>query len=167
MIPRNIDPERNMPYDPILLVEDDENDVFIMRRALERARIVNPLVVVRDGLEAINYLKGMGSDATGAPSPPLLLLLDIKMPVMGGFEVLEWIRKQRPLNRVVVIVFSSSRHPSDIARAYDLHANSFLVKRSSVEETTELLRSLHNYWFCWNEKPNLQVVLTRLLDAGS
>jgi CheY-like chemotaxis protein len=156
-----------MAYDPILLVEDDENDVFILKRALERARIVNPIIAVRDGLEAINYLKGMGSDTAGAPTPPLLLLLDIKMPIMGGFEVLEWIRKQPRLNRVVVIVFSSSRHPADIARAYDLHANSFLVKRSSVEETTELLRSLHNYWLCWNEKPNLEVVLTRTQDAGS
>jgi CheY-like chemotaxis protein len=155
-----------MPYDPILLVEDDENDVFILKRSLERARIANPLVVVRDGLEAINYLKGVGSPATDAPKMPLLVLLDIKMPIMGGFEVLQWIRQQPQLNRVVVIVFSSSRHPEDIARAYDLHANSFLVKRSSMEETTDLLRSLHNYWFCWNEKPNLQVVLSRLQDQG-
>lgn len=153
-----------MPFDPILLAEDDENDVFIMRRALEKALIVNPLVVVRDGLEAVNYLKGMGTSEAGVPRVPLLILLDIKMPMMNGFEVLEWVRKQGPLNRVIVVVFSSSRHPEDIARAYDLHANSFLVKRSSIEETTELLRSMHNYWFCWNEKPNLQVTLTRLQD---
>lgn len=151
-----------MPYDPILLAEDDENDVFIMRRSLEKALIVNPLVVVRDGLETVNYLKGMGTNTAGNPRVPLLILLDIKMPVMGGFEVLDWIRKQPPLNRVIVVVFSSSRHPEDIAKAYDLHANSFLVKRSTIDETTELLRSMHNYWFCWNEKPNLKVALTRL-----
>ena len=150
-----------MPYDPILLAEDDENDVFIMRRSLEKALIVNPLVVVRDGVEAVNYLKGMGTAAAGTPRLPLVTLLDIKMPRMGGFEVLEWIRKQAPLNRVIVVMFSSSRHPADVARAYDLHANSFLVKRSSIEETTDLLRTMHNYWFCWNEKPNLQVHLTR------
>ncbi len=153
-----------MPYDPILLAEDDENDVFIMKRALEKARIVNPLVVARDGLETINYLKGMGTVTAGTPRVPLLLLLDIKMPMMGGFEVLQWVRQQPPLNRVIVVVFSSSRHPEDVARAYDLHANSFLVKRSSVEETAEMLRSMHNYWFCWNEKPNLQAALTRLQD---
>ena len=153
-----------MPYDPILLAEDDENDVFIMRRSLERALIINPLIVVRDGLEAVNYLKGMGTAQAGAPKLPLLVLLDIKMPVMGGFEVLQWIRTQRPLNRLIAVMFSSSRHPEDIARAYDLHANSFLVKRSSIEETSDMLRSMHNYWFCWNEKPNLEVVLTRLQD---
>ena len=156
-----------MPYDPILLAEDDENDVFIMQRALERALIVNPLIVVRDGLEAINYLKGMGTANAGCPKVPLLLLLDIKMPMMGGFEVLQWIRKQPPLNRVIVVVLSSSRHPEDVARAYDLHANSYLVKRGSIEETTDLLRSMHNYWFCWNEKPNLQVELRRLPNPSA
>jgi CheY-like chemotaxis protein len=148
-----------MPYDPILLAEDDENDVFLVRRAIQQARIVNPLVVVRNGLEAVNYLKGMG--ATDLPKVPLMLLLDIKMPVMGGFEVLEWVRRQKPLDRLIVILFSSSGHPTDVARGYDLHANSFLVKRSSMRETVELFRSLHNYWFCWNEKPDLRVVLAR------
>jgi CheY-like chemotaxis protein len=148
-----------MPYDSILLAEDDENDVFIVRRAMEEARIANPLVVVRDGLEAINYLKGMGT--TAAPTLPLLLLLDLKMPVMGGFDVLEWVRRQKPLDRLIVVLFSSSRHPMDVARGYDLHVNSYLVKRGTIEETVELFRSMHNYWFCWNEKPNLKVVLTR------
>jgi CheY-like chemotaxis protein len=148
-----------MPYDSILLAEDDENDVFIVRRAMQEARIVNPLVVVHDGLEAINYLKGMGTK--GGHTIPLLLLLDIKMPVMGGFEVLEWIRRQKPLDRLIVVLFSSSKHLSDIARGYDLHANSYLVKRGSIQETVELFRSMHSYWFGWNEKPDLEVVLTR------
>lgn len=146
---------RIMPPPSILLVEDDENDIFIARRALQKTLIPNPLVVVRDGREAIAYLQEQCTE--NFANIPSLVLLDINLPVMGGFEVLNWVRSQKPLNRLIVILFSSSRHPSDVAKAYDLQANSYLVKRSSLDETIELFKSLLSYWLDWNETPNLQV----------
>ena len=147
----------------VLLVEDNPDDALLMQRAFQSHGVIRPPHVCRNGAEAISYLSGDGPYVDRKTYPyPHLIITDLKMPASSGFEVLQWIRQQPPLNRVIVVVFSASRHPHDIARAYDLHANSFLVKRSSVDQTAEMLRSMHNYWFCWNEKPNLQVVLSRL-----
>ena len=144
----------------ILLAEDDENDVLIMRRAFKNANIINPLSVVRDGEEAIQYLRGTGHYADRVKHPfPCLLLLDLKMPKKSGFDVLDIIKNDPQLNRLVTVVLTSSRQGVDINRAYDLWANSFLVKPASVGELVELLKSLHTYWLVWNERPDASVEL--------
>lgn len=142
----------------ILLAEDDENDVLIMRRAFKKANIINPLVVVRDGEEAIEYLQGTGPYSDRKLHPlPCLLLLDLKMPKKSGFEVLDFVKSDPQLNRLVTIVLTSSRQGVDINHAYDLWANSFLVKPPSVDELVEMLKSLHSYWLVWNERPDATV----------
>jgi CheY-like chemotaxis protein len=143
-----------MPLSSILLAEDDENDVFIMQRAFKKAGIANPLAVVRNGEEAIEFLSRNNAHITDNSDLPALLLLDLKMPKKNGFDVLRWVRQHPPLNRLVTVVLTSSRESSDIRRAYDLHANSFLVKRTDIEQMAEMIKCLHSYWLGWNESPD-------------
>jgi CheY-like chemotaxis protein len=133
----------------ILLAEDDENDVWFVKRALNWADIHNPVQVVRDGQEAIDYLTGANQFADREKFPlPQLALLDIKMPHMTGLEVLEWLRtKAEPgLRRLPVIVMSSSGIQSDIDRAYDLGVNAYLVKPSAFQELVTLLKATTDFW---------------------
>jgi CheY-like chemotaxis protein len=103
-----------------LLAEDSQNDVFLMQQAFKKAGLPNPIQVVADGEEAISYLKGEGRYSDRAQYPlPMAVLLDLKMPRMNGFEVLEWVRKQPNLKRVVVIILTASNRSSDADRAYD------------------------------------------------
>src|SRR5262245_59108944 len=113
----------------ILLVEDREDDVFLIRRAFKDAFVTNPLHVVRDGDEAISYLKGENKYSNREEFPlPDLMLLDLKMPKIDGFEVLKWIREQPSLAALRVVVLTSSEDLHDVNRAYKLGANSFMVK---------------------------------------
>lgn len=139
---------RNMPNRTILLVEDNADDVFFMRRALKKAGIAALLQVVEDGQEAIHYLSGQGdySDRQKAPLPSLVLL-DLKMPRKSGLEVLEWVRRQPELGGLVVIVLTSSRQSKDVAAAARLGANSFLVKPPNVDELTDLMTVVLRYWW--------------------
>jgi CheY-like chemotaxis protein len=143
--------------DTILLVEDDPNDVLLMQRAFRKANLTNPLPVARDGQEAIEYLNHQGhfADVTRYP-PPTLMLLDLKMPRKDGFETLEWLRQQPGLKRIVVIVLSSSSELADINRAYDLGANSYLVKPGDFLALVDLVNSLASYWLAVNRKSDLQ-----------
>jgi CheY-like chemotaxis protein len=144
------------PLPTIVLAEDDPNDVLLIRRALARANIANPVAVVADGEAAVAYLEGL--DANGDPSPhgaPVLLLLDLKMPRLSGFEVLEWLRAQPALGRLPVVVLTSSREMTDINRAYELGANSYLVKPGSPDELLEIVRTLGMYWLVLNEPPEV------------
>ncbi len=119
---------------PILLVEDREDDVFLVRRAFEKAYLLNPLQVVRNGEEAVAYLKGEGTYANRAGYPlPSLILLDLKLPGMDGFDVLRWIRREPNFGSLPVIVLTSSEQIRDVNRAYQLGANSFLVKPTDFE----------------------------------
>src|SRR2546430_816526 len=111
----------------ILLVEDREDDVILVRRAFGKANVLNPMHVVRDGAEAIAYLKGEGKYSNRAEYPlPELLLLDLKMPGTDGFEVLKWMRQQPGLQNLRVVVLTSSDQMRDVNTAYQLGANSFL-----------------------------------------
>ncbi len=139
---------------PILLAEDCEDDVFFLQRAFEAAEIRNPLHVVTDGQEAIDYLSGAGKFADRMKYPlPHLVILDLNMPRLGGADVLKWIRRHQQLRCLPVIIFSSSMQPSDVDHCYGLGANSFVVKPSSVEQRTEFARHLKGYWMVFNEPP--------------
>jgi len=135
-----------------LLVEDSADDVLLIRRAFSKASIVNPLQVVRSGEEAILYLSGEGPYANREEFPlPSLLLLDLKMSAKDGFEVLEWIRHQPGLQNLRVVVLTSSDSIFDIDRAYQLGANSFLVKPVQFDQLVEIMQALRGYWI-WNDR---------------
>ena len=139
----------------ILVVEDDENDVFFLKYAFETAGIDNPLQVVRDGQEALNYLAGTGKYADRQRFPlPCLVLLDLKLPVKMGTEVLRWIRSQPHLCNLLVIVLTSSSELNDVDRAYEFGAQSYLVKPLSLEKRLEMAKAIKSYWLDLNEFPS-------------
>lgn len=140
----------------ILLADDNPDDALLMKLAFRKAGIINPIQVVKDGTEAIEYLKGEGAYSNRKRFPfPSLLLLDLKMPRLSGFEVLSWIRAQPGLKRLVVIVLTHSNESPDINRAHDLGANSYLVKPSNFNSFVEMVKSLRSYWLSLSEKPRV------------
>jgi CheY-like chemotaxis protein len=137
----------------ILLAEDNEDDVVLTQRAFKRARVINPLQVVRDGQAVLEYLEGRDAFGDRKKFPiPCLILLDLHMPRKNGFEVLQWIRAHQTFKRLLVVVLTSSRVSPDINKAYDLGANSYLVKRTA-DELIEMLRGLQGYWLFLNQPP--------------
>jgi CheY-like chemotaxis protein len=141
----------------ILLVEDDANDVILIRRAFAKAEIKNPVHTVEDGDAAVAYLGGEGAYADRGDHPlPGVVLLDLKLPRRSGLEVLEWVRQSPTLRRLPIVVLTSSRESADINRAYDLGANSYLVKPVGFDDLTDLVRILQGYWVGWNERPEIE-----------
>jgi len=138
----------------ILLGEDSEDDVLLIKRAFEEAKIINPIYVVRDGEEVIEYLCGEEKFANRAEYPlPDLILLDLKMPRMDGFEVLQWVRRQPHLRALRVVVLTSSDQIRDVNRAYELGANSFLIKPAEFEHFAETSQLLQQYWLRADKGP--------------
>ena len=128
----------------ILLAEDNEDDVVIMRSVFERAAVPNPLQVVEDGEKAIEYLQGAGRFADRALHPlPIILLLDLKMPKRSGLEVLEWLRQQAGLKHLTVHILSASSRAADVARAAELGANAYLIKPSRYDELIAMIQAWH------------------------
>lgn len=145
---------------PILYAEDDENDVFFMQRAFKRADIPNPLCVVNDGREAVEYLAGEGGFADRDQHPmPCLVLLDLSMPRLTGHDVLKWIRAQPMTLALPVIVLTSSNQDSDIDRAYAEGANGFLIKPGRPEELVSMVRGIRSYWLEHNRAPRPSATL--------
>jgi len=141
----------------ILLAEDDPNDVLLIQRAFQRNHVANPVQVVRDGEEALAYLSGQAPFADRERHPlPVLMLMDLKMPRKSGLEVLAWVRHQPGLKRLPIIVLTSSNQSPDINRAYELGANSYLVKPAGFDSLLDLVKNLDMYWLILNEKPELQ-----------
>jgi CheY-like chemotaxis protein len=139
----------------ILLVEDREDDILLIRKSFAKGAIYNPLQVVRDGEEAICYLAGDGRYANRAEYPlPDLVLLDLKMPRVDGFEVLQWIRRQPGFSSIRVIVLTSSDAIRDVNRAYRLGANSFMVKQLDFENVVEMSAMLKRYWLGMDKAPD-------------
>jgi CheY-like chemotaxis protein len=130
--------------DPIvLLVDDSPNDALLMRSVFQRAGFVQPVRFARDGDDAIAYLRGDGRYCDRQQYPlPTTVLLDLNMPRKNGFEVLDWIRRQPAMRRLRVYILSASSRPQDIERAYDLGANSYLVKPGNLEGLMQMATCL-------------------------
>jgi CheY-like chemotaxis protein len=143
----------------ILLVEDNTTDVLLVRRALTRAGITNPVAVVADGDSAVDYLAGSGAYADRERHPlPVLVLLDLKLPRRSGLEVLAWLRAQPDLRRTPVVVLTSSQQRPDVNRAYDLGANSYLVKPVEFNALQRMLEDVNAYWLALNTMPTVTSV---------
>jgi CheY-like chemotaxis protein len=128
---------------PILLVENNQDDILLILRAFQRAGVTRRIQAVTSGMEAVAYLQGMHpfEDREKYP-PPALVLLDIKMPGMDGFEVLRWMRRQWEFFDLCVVMLTNSDHIRDVNEAYRLGANSFLVKPLDFQNAGELARSI-------------------------
>ena len=141
----------------ILLVEDDPNDAVLVRKAVQTTLAGIPVAVVSDGQEAVNYLKGEGPYANRALYPfPDIVLLDLKMPLMDGFEVLRWIRKQPRLKRLPVVVLTGSVQERDARLAYEVGANSYVIKPTGFSQLSDAMKRLGDFWLS----------AARLPDAG-
>jgi CheY-like chemotaxis protein len=135
----------------ILYAEDDENDAFLVERAFNQAEISNPLLIVPDGNEAIQYLAGTGKYADRKNHPlPCLVLLDLKMVGKSGLEVLKWIRNQPSVCTLPVIMLTSSHLDADVHRSYLLGANGFLVKPNTPDAMLIMAKAIKDYWLRLN-----------------
>ena len=136
----------------ILLVEDSPDDVFFMKRALKLAGVEHSLQVAQDGQQALDYLDKALEHQQDFPRPDLILL-DLRLPLVPGFDVLKWIREQDSLECIPVVVLTSSKVDSDMQRAYALRANSFLVKPSGSADFVAMVKALVDYWLKFNSLP--------------
>jgi two-component system, response regulator len=141
----------------ILLVEDNPSDVGLTRRAFEKNRIQNELIVAEDGQEALDYLFGEGA-YTGRDTSemPAVILLDLKLPKVDGLETLRRIRGHDLTKRLPVVILTSSREEQDVAKSYDLGANSYIRKPVDFHQFAEAVRALDLYWVVLNEAPPLK-----------
>jgi CheY-like chemotaxis protein len=145
----------------ILLVDDSENDIFLMRRAFKKAEFDTLLQEVHNGEQAIAYLKGEGvySDRNEYPLPSVMLL-DLNMPMKNGFDVLRFARAQPELNRLSIIILTASMREGDVEQAYDLGASSYLVKPSTIDALSDMIRCLRD-WIQINHFPPLNEMVAR------
>src|SRR5687768_1182227 len=147
--------EREQPF--VLIAEDSENDLLMLRRAFRQASITAPVQFVSDGEQAIAYLKGEGKFGRREEFPlPDVLLLDLKMPRKNGFEVLEWLRTQPSLRHLRVVVLTTSQQLRDVNRAYALGAASFLTKPVNFVEFKDTIQAMYNYWMALNRRPEIE-----------
>ena len=138
--------EQNVVPIDILLVDDSPSDVLIAKEALALSKLLNRIHVVGDGEEALDFLykRGVHSDA---PRPGLILL-DLNLPKRNGREVLEVIKRDDALRSIPVVVLTTSNAQTDVAKSYELHANSYIVKPVDFDQFSQLVQALQNYWFC-------------------
>jgi CheY-like chemotaxis protein len=138
---------------PILQVEDDPNDAFLLQHAMKRIGMTHPVQVASDGQEAIDYVRGVGKYADREKFPmPCLVLLDLKLPYVMGLDVLKCIRKQLGA-ALPVIILTASAENSDIAAAYRLGANAFLTKPSEATRLQEMMKAVKDFWLTHNNVP--------------
>ena len=132
---------------PILIAEDDEDEALLLDHALKAIGISNPVLMVDNGEHVIAYLKGEGpfADRTTFPLPGVLIT-DLKMPAVDGFELLEWLRHHPQFAIIPTLVFSNSAEPQDVQRAYALGANAYLVKPPEMEQLEALMRTTFEFW---------------------
>ena len=138
----------------ILLVEDNEAHAELVIRSMRDQQVANKIHHVEDGEQALDYLFGRGAYADPKKSPrPNLILLDLRLPRIDGLDVLKTIKTTPPLLRIPVVILTSSDTESDIAKSYDYHANSYIVKPLDFKTFTRLMKDLGFYWLGWNAKP--------------
>lgn len=138
----------------ILLVEDNPNDAELTLRALKKQKLANPVYVVEDGEEALDFLFYRGKYSTRIPSVPLkVILLDLKLPKINGLEVLKEIRKDERTKKLPVVIITSSKEDPDIRAAYELGANSYVVKPVDFPSFLEAMSQIGMYWLVVNESP--------------
>jgi two-component system response regulator len=139
----------------ILLVEDNSDDIELTVMALKEAKITNPVVVARNGVEALDYLFGTGPHAgRDTSAQPVVVLLDIKLPLLNGIDVLKRMREDERTRRTPVVMLTSSTEQADIVRTYDLGANSYVRKPVEFENFVVAARQLGLYWTVLNESPD-------------
>ena len=139
----------------ILLIEDNMNDAELTLRALRKNNIINSIVHLKDGVEAIDFLFGKGQYAErDINNRPKLILLDLKMPKMDGIEVLEMIKSNELTKKIPVVVLTSSREHPDIERSYSLGANSYIVKPVEFDGFMKAVTELGLYWILLNQSPD-------------
>lgn len=138
---------------PILLVEDDPNDLELTLVALERSQLANDVVVVRDGAEALDYLFKRNTFSDRDDGNPAVLLLDLKLPKVDGLQVLEAIRATEDLRSIPVVMLTSSREEPDLSRAYQLGVNAYVVKPVEFKEFVGAISDLGIFWAVLNEPP--------------
>jgi CheY-like chemotaxis protein len=142
----------------VLIAEDSHDDYFLIQRAFRKAEIPAQLIWVKDGSEAKAYFLAEGSYANRKQFPlPILILGDLKMPRMNGFELLNWVRSRPEFRRIPFVVLTSSSQSPDINRAYDMGANSYLVKPGRFEDLLQLSQALKTYWLTLNKNPETPV----------
>jgi DNA-binding response OmpR family regulator len=140
----------------VLLVEDEEQDVILTQRAFKKAQISCDLRVATDGDQAVDYLGATGEFSDRAANPiPTLILLDLKLPRRNGHEVLRWLRAQPILKQVPVVMLTSSKESEDLKKAYELGANSYLIKPVSFDELLKMVQAMNLYWLSINQPPPL------------
>ena len=138
----------------IFLVEDNRDDIELTLLAFQKSNIANEVVVARDGVEALDYLFGIGSYAgRDVQDTPAVVLLDLKLPELDGLEVLQSIRSDERTRLLPVVILTSSREEQDLFNGYDLGCNSYIRKPVDFLQFTEAIRQLGIYWILWNEPP--------------
>lgn len=138
---------------PILLVEDNPNDIELTLIALEKVRLANPVVSVRDGVEALDYLRREGQWSERAEENPAVILLDKKLPKIDGHEVLKIVRADENLKRIPIVMLTSSREEKDLLRSYDLGVNAYVVKPVEFDDFMAAISDLGVFWAVLNEPP--------------
>jgi CheY-like chemotaxis protein len=137
----------------IMLVEDNLNDIDLTLAALEEHHLANEIVVARDGAEALDYLYSRGKFAGRDDGPPAVILLDIKMPKVGGLEVLRQMKSDPALSALPVVMLTSSREEPDLAASYSLGANAYVVKPVDFQQFVDAVRQIGVFWAVVNEPP--------------
>ncbi len=138
---------------PIVLAEDDANDVELTMLALAEHNLANPVVVLRDGVAALDFLYSRGEYAGQARPNPMVLLLDLKMPKLNGLDVLKQIKSDEHLKLLPVVMLTSSREERDLVASYQLGVNAYVVKPVSFQEFVSAIRGLWIFWALINEPP--------------
>jgi CheY-like chemotaxis protein len=138
---------------PILLVEDDKRDLELTLIALERSQLANDVVILRDGAQALEYLKREGNYADRTPGQPAVILLDLKLPKVTGLEVLESVRADVALRSIPIVMLTSSQEEADVVKSYELGVNAYVVKPVAFDRFVSAIGDLGVFWAVLNEPP--------------